>query len=135
MVRPTKCRKIGYIPECLAFKPAGIKMESLEQIILNMDELEAVRLADYEELLFEEASEKMGVSRQTFGNILRSAHNKISDALINGKALKFEGGDVEIMKDKEFYCKRCRKRSGQEKEKCVNCFDKIGAERGNENGN
>ncbi len=122
MVRPTKCRKVGYMPENLAFKPAGIAMEDLETVILNIDEFETVRLADYEELYFEEAAERMGVSRQTFGNILKSAHKKIADALINGKTLKIEGGDVEILKDKEFYCKKCRKRDGNS-EKCKNCFE------------
>ena len=122
LVRPTKCRKVGYMPENLAFKPAGIAMEDLETVILNIDELETVRLADYEELYFEEAAERMGVSRQTFGNILKSAHKKIADALINGKTLKIEGGDVEILKDKDFYCKKCRKRD-ENSEKCKNCFE------------
>lgn len=123
MARPIKFRKVGYIPENLTFKPAGVEIDNLEMIILSIDELEAIRLIDYENLFFEEAAEKMGVSRQTIGNILKSAHKKISDALINGKALKIEGGDVELCKDKEFYCRRCRKRNVGENNNCKKCFD------------
>jgi len=123
MVRPTKCRKVGYIPESLTFKPAGIKMENLEFVILNIDELEAVRLADYEELYFEDAAQRMCISRQTFGNLLNSAHRKIAESLINGKALKIEGGEIKFLKDKEFYCNRCRKRLNNGKNDCQNCFE------------
>ncbi len=122
MARPVKCRKVGYMPENLAFKPTCANIEEVETVILNIDEFETVRLADYEELYFEDAAEKMGVSRQTFGNILKSAHKKIAEALINGKTLKIEGGDIELLKDKEFYCKRCRKRV-ENSEKCKNCFE------------
>lgn len=55
-----------------------------------MDELEAVRLADYEGLYHEDAAVKMGISRATFGRILNNARRKIADAIVNGKALKIE---------------------------------------------
>ena len=69
-------------------------MSILERVILTDDELEAVRLADVEQLYQEQAAEKMGISRQTFGRIIESAHKKIGDALVNGKALCIEGGAV-----------------------------------------
>jgi predicted DNA-binding protein (UPF0251 family) len=71
-------------------------MRLLEVVNLTVDELEAVRLADLEGLYQEAAAEKMRISRQTFGRILESAHKKIADALVNGKALSIEGGDVQI---------------------------------------
>lgn len=55
-----------------------------------MDEVEAIRLADYEGLYHEDAAQKMDVSRATFGRILNSARRKVADAIINGKALKIE---------------------------------------------
>ena len=55
-----------------------------------MDELEAVRLADYEGLYHEDAAVKMGISRATFGRILNNARRKVADAIVNGKALKIE---------------------------------------------
>jgi len=67
----------------------------LEEVNLTLDELEAIRLADLTELYQEDAAKKMNISRQTFGNIINSAHKKIADALLNAKALKIEGGNIE----------------------------------------
>ncbi len=64
----------------------------LEAVELAPDELEAIRLADYEELYQEQAAEKMGVSRQTFGLIISRAHKKVAEALTHGKAIRVEGG-------------------------------------------
>ena len=70
-------------------------MDALEEVNLTLDELEAIRLADLRGLYQEDAAKKMNVSRQTFGNIINSAHKKIADALLNAKALKIEGGNIE----------------------------------------
>ena len=70
-------------------------MDALEEVNLALDELEAIRLADLAGLYQEDAAKKMNISRQTFGNIINSAHKKIADALLNAKALKIEGGTVE----------------------------------------
>ncbi len=64
----------------------------LETVELAPDELEAIRLADFEELYQEQAAEQMGVSRQTFGLIIARAHKKIAEALTQGKAIRVEGG-------------------------------------------
>jgi hypothetical protein len=63
-------------------------------IVMTLDELEAVRLADLDGLYQEQASEKMGVSRSTFSRIVEAAHRKVAQALVHGKALKIEGGPV-----------------------------------------
>ena len=94
MPRPQNYRRIGCMPTCRFFKPQGIPLSVLEKVILTDDELEAVRLADVEGLYQEQAAEKMGISRQTFGRIIESAHQKIGNALVNGKALCIEGGTV-----------------------------------------
>ena len=70
-------------------------MDALEEVNLTLDELEAMRLADLAGLYQEDAARKMNISRQTFGNIINSAHKKIADVLLNAKALKIEGGIVE----------------------------------------
>ncbi len=67
----------------------------LKEVNLMLDELEAVRLADLKGMYQADAAKKMGISRQTFGNIINSAHGKIADALLNGKALKISGGNVK----------------------------------------
>ena len=95
MPRPQNYRKIGWLPTCRFFKPQGIPLSTLETIILTDDELEAVRLADHEGLYQQDAADRMHVSRQTFGRIIDSAHKKIADALVNGKALCIEGGNVK----------------------------------------
>ena len=93
MARPVKCRRISCSPAARYFKPIGIPLRDLEEIVLGMDELEAMRLADLEGLYQVDAAEKMGVSRQTIGNILNSAHRKLADALLNGKALRIGPDD------------------------------------------
>ena len=100
MPRPKCRRNICGIPDKNYFKPRGIPTVDLEEIILNLDEFEAIRLADYEQLYQEEAAVKMNISRQTFGRIIEAAHKKIADVLINGKALKIEGGEVSIEETK-----------------------------------
>ena len=90
MPRPIKPRKVVCTPESNYFKPRGIPMRSLEEIVVTMDELEAMRHADLEGSYQEEAAKEMKISRQTFGNIINSAHNKVADALLNGKALRIE---------------------------------------------
>ncbi len=96
MPRPICRRRVGFIPGTRYFKPMGIPMNMLEEIVLNIDELEAVRLADYGGLYQEQAAERMQISRPTFGRIVESAHKKIADALVNGRALRIQGGNVEM---------------------------------------
>ncbi len=70
-------------------------MDGLVEINLTLDELEAIRLADFEELYQEDAAKQMNISRQTFGNIIAAAHKKVADVLLHAKALKIEGGIVK----------------------------------------
>jgi len=95
VTRPCRCRRIRCSPDANYFKPRGIPLNNLEEVNLTLDELEAVRLADFEGLYQEAAAKKMDISRQTFGNIINSAHKKIADVLLNAKALKIEGGKVK----------------------------------------
>lgn len=96
MPRPKCRRRVCGIPDRNYFKPRGIPSVELEEVILNLDEFEAIRLADYEQLYQEDAAAQMNISRQTFGRIIDSAHKKIADVLLNGKALKIEGGAIAL---------------------------------------
>jgi len=96
MPRPKCHRNVCGIPDKNYFKPRGIPSVELEEIVLHLDEFEAIRLADYEQLYQEEAAAQMSISRQTFGRIIDGAHKKIADVLIHGKALKIEGGEVTL---------------------------------------
>lgn len=107
MPRPFKYRKVCCNPKSNYFKPRGLPMSQLEEVNLTMDELEAVRLADLEKMYQEDAAAVMDISRQTFGNIIDSAHKKIADALLNGKALKIEGGVYTMAGVRNFRCYAC----------------------------
>ena len=96
MPRPFCPRRIAGRPGATMFKPAGIPMRELEEVVMTLDEFEALRLADLDRLYQEQAAEQMNVSRPTFGRVIESAHHKLADALVHGKALRIEGGPVEI---------------------------------------
>lgn len=90
MSRPKKCRCIEGALNAIYFKPRGIPLVQLEEMILDLDEMEAIRLADYEGLYHEEAALKMGISRATFGRIIGSARHKIAEVIIKGMALRID---------------------------------------------
>jgi predicted DNA-binding protein (UPF0251 family) len=82
-------------------------MSDLEEVILTIDEVEAIRLADHEGLYQEQAAERMKISRQTFGRVISSAHRKIADALVCGKALRIEGGVISFAQAVNYRCTAC----------------------------
>lgn len=92
MPRPTKFRHVEFFPEDTYFFPLGKKKCDIEEIILKVEELEAMRLKDINGLNQEECAEKMQVSRQTFQNIIDNARNKVAMALTEGKAIRISGG-------------------------------------------
>jgi predicted DNA-binding protein (UPF0251 family) len=139
MVRPQKSRLVKIDPKISYFKPRGVPMLDLEQVQLTVDELEALRLADFLAMSHEEAGKQMGVSRATFGRIVERARKIVADALIHGKAINVEGGNyrrVDLTAGRLFLCHDCRYRweeplgTGRPK-KCPSCggeaFDRIGS--------
>jgi len=96
MPRPPKCRRVAFLPNVTYFKPAGIPLRGLEEVQLSVEEAEAIRLKDLECLEQEEAAERMNISRPTFQRVLTSARHKLADALLNGKAIRIEGGNFEM---------------------------------------
>jgi uncharacterized protein len=94
--RPFCHRRIAGNPAAPVFKPAGIPLADIDEIAMTLDEFEALRLADLERLRHEQAAEQMRVSRPTFSRIIESAHAKLADALVHGKALRISGGPVQV---------------------------------------
>lgn len=90
MPRPKKYRCVSCRPDATYFKPRGIPLTQLEEVCLNMDEVEALRLCDLEGRYHEAAAAQMKVSRPTFGRIIKEARRKTAEALLGGKALKIE---------------------------------------------
>lgn len=96
MPRPRRCRRIWFEPSTTYFKPAGVRMINLSEVVLTLDEFEAVRLKDLEGLEEEAAAKKMGISQPTFNRIVNAARKKIADAIVYGKAIKITGGVFKI---------------------------------------
>ncbi len=99
MPRPRCRRHIDGAPACLVFKPAGRPVARLEEIVLSLEEFEAIRLADHEGLYQEEAARRMGVSRQTFGRAVTSARGKVARALVLGCALRVAAPNADAPDD------------------------------------
>ncbi|WP_010243367.1 DUF134 domain-containing protein [Acetivibrio cellulolyticus] len=93
MSRPPKWRKVEFIPNIQYFVPLDSQTANIEENILRIEEVEAIRLKDVEKLEQEECAERMEVSRQTFQRILNTGREKIADSIINGKAIRIEGGN------------------------------------------
>ena len=93
--RPKKRRKIQKMPKIIQFSPRG-KAGRPEEVILTIDELETVKLADYQGLDQVNGAKALGISRASFGRIIRGARNKIAKALVDGKIIRIAGGNVEF---------------------------------------
>jgi predicted DNA-binding protein (UPF0251 family)/predicted Fe-Mo cluster-binding NifX family protein len=96
MARPKKCRHITEYPKACYFKPQGIPIYELTEAYLSLEGIEAIRLADYQGLNHEQSAQLMKISRHTFGRILTAARRTMAQTLIEGQALRIEGGNVAI---------------------------------------
>lgn len=94
MARPTRCRRVCAEPTCSGFIPQG-KMAA-DTIVLTVDEYEVIRLVDYEKRTHEQCAAQMAISRTTVTEIYENARFKLSDSLVNGKALVIEGGNYRV---------------------------------------
>lgn len=109
MPRPRRCRFVGSEPGVTYFKPAGVRMNELEEVTLTVGEFEATRLKDFEGLQQEEAANQIGVSQPTFHRLIISARRKIADAIVNGKALRIGGGNFQLRPARFVHRGHCHK--------------------------
>lgn len=109
MSRPFSSRHIARSPTISVFKPAGIPRCKLAEVVMTLDEYEALRLADLEGLYHDEAAARMNISRPTFSRIIDGARHKVAETLVDGKVLRIEGGPVHLSRRR---C--CRLRGAQE---------------------
>lgn len=98
MVRPKKCKMVYAEPGITYFKPRAVPLMDLKEVELTVEEFEAIRLADLNGSRQVEIAKKMDISQPTLHRLLGSAHKKIADALVNGKAIKIFGGNYSIKK-------------------------------------
>ncbi len=121
MPRPRKCRRICSMPLSDGFEPIRESGLLCDEIILSIDEYEAIRLIDFEKLTQEQCAAQMVVSRTTITGIYDGARYKIADALINGKKLLIVGGDFILCEHNGECCgKGCKNNCfGENKKHCV----------------
>ena len=98
MARPCKKRWVCSEPRCRRFGPSDVS--NAEEVVLNLDEYECIRLIDYEGLEQEQCAVQMGVARTTVQAIYKSARRKLADSLVNARHLRIEGGDVVMIMPK-----------------------------------
>lgn len=115
MPRPKKCRKVCCMPKNTGFVPACSGSEGRE-IIMTVDEYETIRLIDKEGFSQEECGNYMNVARTTVQQIYNNARKKIAEAIVEGIALRIEGGDYMLCEGKEKIC-RC---GGCDKHRIIN---------------
>lgn len=100
--RPKKVRYVQKMPQITQFSPRG-KPGRPDEIELTVDQYEALKLADFQGYNQSEGAVAMGVSRPSFGRILREARRLAADALVNGKIIKIRTGNVQVgVRSKEF---------------------------------
>lgn len=108
MPRPRKYRKVKCSPTVYYFKPRAVPLANLEEVILEIDQLESLRLADYLALSHEQAASQMKISRATFGRIVEKARKIVVDAMLNGKAIRITDELPKQLKEKALIkCGKC----------------------------
>jgi len=115
MPRPRKLRFVQGGPMSNIFKPRGIPARDLEEVVLPIEGLEAIRLSDLEKLDHETAATRMNVSRQTFGRILAEARQTLAEAIVMGKMIRIQGGSYTMSGVKKGRCKRCGRHRSNER--------------------
>jgi len=117
MPRPTKWRRVYFVPGVTYFKPAGIPLRVLSEVCLTVEEAEAIRLKDAEGLQQEQGAERMNISRPTFQRVLGAARKKIADALpleakkANGRVdTLMEAVDLVLRVQREMCLERLQKK-------------------------
>lgn len=90
MPRPKNKRHLRFDPDVVYFKPRGVPLSEIEEVTLEKDEIEAIKLHDVDLLKQTEAAAEMNISQPTFARIIDSAYKKLADGIINGKAIKIK---------------------------------------------
>jgi len=115
-------RRIDGPPRMEGYKPFGVPMRELESVVMSIEEYEALRLADYENLTQEEAAKKMNISRPTFTRLYDKARKNVAKAFVEGKAIIIRGGTF-VAGDYWYRCNSCHETivSPTPEESCEKC--------------
>jgi predicted DNA-binding protein (UPF0251 family) len=107
MPRGKTLRVLNELPVVKGFRPLWMKPNYRQAVTLFLEEYEALRLIDYEDLTHERVAEKMNVSRPTVTRIYEQARKKIAQALVEGRSFFIEGGDISLS-GTHYLCENCR---------------------------
>ncbi len=116
MARPKKARVICSAPRHRQFIPIVKSKE--ETVILEADEYEVLRLHDLEHLSQAEVAAQMLISRPTVTMLLGNAHEKLADAMVNGKSIEIVDGNCEVC-EIGCACPPHKKNSCAKKQRCA----------------
>ncbi|HIY34455.1 MAG TPA: DUF134 domain-containing protein [Candidatus Eubacterium faecigallinarum] len=130
MSRPKKHRRICSVPDEKKFNLSGNKKKTVD---MTVDEYEVVRLIDYVGLTQQECAKQMDVARSTVTAIYDTVRRKISDSIVNNKAINIDGGDFQLCPNSKHCCGQCGKnRCGRCKhgacDRCIGIFREPGME-------
>lgn len=106
MPRPRKWRKVCCLPESNSFGPLNAQLNIEEHIIMTVDEYETIRLIDMQGFTQAECANQMNIARTTVQGIYNEARKKLAEVLVNGRALRIEGGEYKLCDGLEKHC-RC----------------------------
>jgi len=107
MPRIKALRTLQELPTVKGFRPLWMRPNYRSAVVMQLEEYEAIRLMDYENLTHEQAAEKMGVSRPTVTRIYEQARKKLATALVEGRSFLIEGGEIQLS-GVHFYCEACQ---------------------------
>ena len=107
MPRKKRNRRIQMPPVIKGMSVFGVRGRKSNEVILNIEEYETIRLLDYQNMNQEEAATLMDVSRPTLTRIYEEARNKVATAFVEGRDLLFKGGDFYFEKD-WYKCNSCQ---------------------------
>ena len=103
--RPTRCRRICAEPAYDSFRPDGI--DSGGEVVMTLDEYEAIRLIDLQHATQEQCAAQMMVARATVTSIYDAARRKVAEALVHGRGLLIQGGDFAVCEHSGHCCGCC----------------------------
>ena len=120
MPRRKRNRRIQVPPVIKGMSVYGVRGRKSNEVILHLEEYEAIRLLDYQNLTQEQAAVHMDVSRPTLTRIYEEARNKVATAFVEGRDIIFKGGDIYF--DENWYkCNSCQASFNDYKEKHPKC--------------
>ncbi len=108
MARPSKVRRVCHDPgDFYITTEKGLSAkENEDTIVMTVDEYEAIRLIDYENISQEECAVRMNIARTTAQAIYNSARRKLAKCLIDGMNLHIVGGNFDLC-DGSAGCSKC----------------------------